>query len=99
MLRLTRWIADYYLCDWAAVLDAVVPAGVRGEAGTRMTTLLTRRRRTRWTRLAEAEAAGEAGAKCLKVLAAADEPLTPGELARAADVHARPRSPRCGAKG
>ena len=29
MLRLTRWIADYYLCDWAAVLDAVVPAGVR----------------------------------------------------------------------
>ena len=29
MLRLTRWIADHYLCDWAAVLDAVVPAGVR----------------------------------------------------------------------
>jgi len=24
MLRLTRWIADYYLCDWATVLDAVV---------------------------------------------------------------------------
>ena len=41
MLRLTRWIADYYLCDWAAVLDAVVPAGVRLGAGTRMTTLLS----------------------------------------------------------
>lgn len=41
MLRLTRWIADHYLCGWAAVLDAVVPAGVRGAAGTRMTTLLT----------------------------------------------------------
>ncbi len=41
MLRLTRWIADYYLCDWAAVLDAVVPAGVRGAAGTRMATLLS----------------------------------------------------------
>ena len=40
MLRLTRWIADYYLCDWAAVLDAVVPAGVRG-GGTRMATLLS----------------------------------------------------------
>ena len=26
MLRLTRWIADYYLCDWAAVLEAVLPA-------------------------------------------------------------------------
>ena len=41
MLRLTRWIADYYLCDWAAVLDAVVPAGVRIGAGTRMATLLS----------------------------------------------------------
>ena len=41
MLRLTRWIADYYLCDWASVLDAVVPAGVRGGAGTRMATLLS----------------------------------------------------------
>ena len=41
MLRLTRWIADYYLCDWATVLDAVVPAGVRFGAGTRMATLLS----------------------------------------------------------
>ena len=41
MLRLTRWIADHYLCDWATVLDAVVPAGVRLGAGTRMTTLLS----------------------------------------------------------
>jgi primosomal protein N' (replication factor Y) (superfamily II helicase) len=41
MLRLTRWIADHYLCDWGAVLDAVVPAGVRIGAGTRMATLLT----------------------------------------------------------
>ncbi len=35
MLRLTRWMADYYLCPWAQVLDAVVPAGVRKQAGTR----------------------------------------------------------------
>lgn len=41
MLRLTRWIADYYLCDWATVLDTVVPAGVRLGAGTRMVTLLS----------------------------------------------------------
>jgi primosomal protein N' (replication factor Y) (superfamily II helicase) len=41
MLRLTRWIADHYLCDWATVLDAVVPAGVRAGAGTRMATLLS----------------------------------------------------------
>ncbi len=37
MLRLTEWMADYYLCPWAQVLEAVVPAGVRAEAGTRRT--------------------------------------------------------------
>jgi primosomal protein N' (replication factor Y) len=37
MLRLTEWMADYYLCSWGAVLEAVVPAGVRDQAGTRQT--------------------------------------------------------------
>jgi primosomal protein N' (replication factor Y) len=32
MLRLTRWIADHYLCPWGQVLEAVVPAGVAGRA-------------------------------------------------------------------
>ncbi|TWT85823.1 Primosomal protein N' [Posidoniimonas polymericola] len=41
MLRLTRWMADYYLCPWGQVLEAVVPAGVRGQAGTREVTLLS----------------------------------------------------------
>ncbi|GAB4140445.1 replication restart helicase PriA [Thermopirellula anaerolimosa] len=35
MLQLTAWIADRYLCDWGQVLDAVVPAGVRRQAGSR----------------------------------------------------------------
>jgi primosomal protein N' (replication factor Y) len=35
MLRLTRWLVDYYLCPWGKVLEAVVPAAVRGQAGTR----------------------------------------------------------------
>jgi len=35
LLALTRWMADYYLCGWGQVLHAVVPAGVRGTAGTR----------------------------------------------------------------
>ncbi len=82
MLRLTRWIADYYLCDWAAVLDAVVPAGVRGGAGTRLATLLS----------VDAEAAERLPElklppkqlEVLKMLAAAKGPLGPGELARAA---------------
>jgi primosomal protein N' (replication factor Y) len=35
LLRLTRWMADYYLCGWGQVLNAVLPAGVRDRAGTR----------------------------------------------------------------
>src|SRR5262245_10833778 len=35
LLRLTRWMADYYLCSWGQVLNAVVPAGARDQAGTR----------------------------------------------------------------
>src|SRR5262245_59529716 len=35
LLRLTRWMADYYLCGWGQVLNAVLPAGARQQAGTR----------------------------------------------------------------
>ena len=29
LLRLTRWMADYYLCGWGQVLNAFIPAGAR----------------------------------------------------------------------
>jgi primosomal protein N' (replication factor Y) len=35
LLRLTRWMADYYLCGWGQVLNAVVPAGAKDQAGIR----------------------------------------------------------------
>lgn len=35
LMRLTRWMADYYLCGWGQVLNAVVPAGAKDKAGTR----------------------------------------------------------------
>ena len=35
LLELTRWMADYYLCGWGQVLNVVVPAGVKKQAGTR----------------------------------------------------------------
>jgi len=41
MLRLTQWMAEYYLCSWAEALEAVLPAGVRSQAGTRRITLLS----------------------------------------------------------
>jgi primosomal protein N' (replication factor Y) len=40
LLRLTRWMADYYLCGWGQVLNAVVPAGAKAKAGTRALTFL-----------------------------------------------------------
>ena len=40
MLRITRWMSEYYLCPWGQVLEAVVPAGVRHQAGTREVQLL-----------------------------------------------------------
>ncbi len=41
MLRLTRWMAEYYLTSWGKVLEGVVPAGVRAAAGTRVQTLFS----------------------------------------------------------
>ncbi len=35
LLKLTHWLAGYYLCRWGQVLDAIVPAGARQHAGTR----------------------------------------------------------------
>lgn len=35
LMRLTRWMADYYMCGWGQVLNAVIPAGARDQAGTR----------------------------------------------------------------
>src|SRR5262245_21210755 len=35
LLRLTRWMADYYLGGWGQVLNAVVPAGARHKSGVR----------------------------------------------------------------
>ena len=82
MLRLTRWLADYYLCPWATVLETVLPAGVRTSAGTKLTTFLS----------IDSEAikriAGEKippkQAAVLKSLAEAKSPMTPAELAREA---------------
>jgi primosomal protein N' (replication factor Y) len=40
LMRLTRWMADYYLCGWGQVLNAVIPAGARDRAGTRAAVFL-----------------------------------------------------------
>jgi len=84
MLQLAAWVADHYLCPLGQVLWAMVPSGVRQQAGTREVTLLSVP--------AEVQQALEAGTltlppkqqEVLQQLALAPRPLMPLELAKAA---------------
>jgi len=82
MLRLCRWMADYYLCEWGQAIEAVVPAAVREKAGTREVTLLSVptsvAARMTQLKLPKKQAAA------LRTLAGSTRPLTPRELAHAA---------------
>ncbi len=82
MLRLTRWLADYYLCPWATVLETVLPAGVRSGAGTRLTTFLSIDPGA--TKRLSQEKFPPKQAAVLKALSESDSPMTAAELARAA---------------
>ena len=98
MMQLTRWMADYYLCPWGQVLQGVIPSGVRGQAGTREMTFLEVPADVK-TLLAAAPEVTRKTAKvplsadvilsakqfdALRLLAAANRPLTAPELARIA---------------
>lgn len=88
MVRTTRWIAEHYLCELGQVLEAVVPAGVRERAGTRLTTLLSVP-----TNVAAKLTQLELPKKQLEVLtylAACAEPLTPAQLAQQAGCTSGP---------
>jgi primosomal protein N' (replication factor Y) len=82
MLKLTEWIAERYLCPWAQVLEAVVPSGVRGQAGTRLTTMLSVPNDLA-TRLAQLKLPKKQ-ADVLQFLAASPRPMTPAQLAQGA---------------
>jgi primosomal protein N' (replication factor Y) len=84
MLELTRWLASYYACAWGQALDAVVPAGVKKQAGTRIGTFLVVPEEVR-----ERQAAAEAElppkqAEALAVLLRSAEPLTVSDVCRMA---------------
>jgi primosomal protein N' (replication factor Y) (superfamily II helicase) len=79
MIRLTRWMADHYLCPLGQVLEAVLPAGVRGKAGTKLTTFLSLAPdvagRIKELKLPKKQA------EIVRYLASSPEPLTPAQLA------------------
>ncbi len=93
MLELTRWMAGYYACSWGQALDAVVPAGVKKRAGTRVGTFLTVPEEVRRAR--ESLELPPKQAEALAILCRSDEPLTLSDLCRMAQC-APARSPRCG---
>jgi primosomal protein N' (replication factor Y) (superfamily II helicase) len=80
MLRLTRWMADYYLSPWGQVLEAVLPAGVRGMAGVRKVRLL-RAAAGALEKFSELKLRSPQQRKALELLAASKRPPTPDELA------------------
>ncbi|MEX2118292.1 MAG: primosomal protein N' [Pirellulales bacterium] len=82
MLRLTHWISERYLCPLAQVLEAVLPAGVREQSGTRSVTLLSVPAEAA-SRLAEIKLPAKQ-ARALALLAASPSPLTAAQLAKAA---------------
>jgi primosomal protein N' (replication factor Y) len=88
MLRLTRWMADYYLCPWGQVLEAVVPAGVRFEAGTREVLLFSVPPQVA-ERIGQFELPPKQ-AEALKALAASPRPLSMKELAARAQATIAP---------
>lgn len=88
MLTLGRWISDYYMAPLGQVLEGILPAGVRGKAGTRETTLLSvpTKVAARITRLD----LPEKQAHVLTVLAASSKPLAMKQLTARAECTAAP---------
>ncbi|HTU24955.1 MAG TPA: primosomal protein N' [Pirellulales bacterium] len=80
MLRLTEWMADYYLCPWGQVLEAVVPAGVRWQAGTREK-LFVQLAADAEARLATLKLSAKQR-EIIELMAAAAGPLDPVKVAR-----------------
>ena len=98
LLRLTRWMADYYLCGWGQVLNAVVPAGAATQAGTAPPPFVEA--------VPEAELAEppptlprQAGRRPGAPARPRARPIEVKQLQRQADVRRRRRSRRCSSKG
>ena len=84
MLELTRWISRYYACTWGQALDAVVPAGVKKQAGTRVWTCLTLPESTRAGLTAGSIRLSTKQTEILEVVARADVPLTIADVCKRA---------------
>jgi primosomal protein N' (replication factor Y) (superfamily II helicase) len=88
MLRLTAWMAGHYLAPWGQVLEAVLPSGVRAQAGTKQVALLSTPSEVA-QRLPRLDLP-EKQQKVLEILSASPKPLTAAQLASRAGCTAGP---------
>ena len=88
MLRLTSWIADYYVAPLGKVLETVVPAGVRGRSGTREKIFLHLAHETS-SRVADLKLSPKQTA-VVEILANSADPMSVDELADAAGCTSGP---------
>jgi primosomal protein N' (replication factor Y) len=88
MLELTRWMSERYLCSWGQVLNAVVPAGVKRQAGTREITSYAAAEGV-CSRLDELRVSTKQRA-VLEALCRTDGPVPVDELSAAADCGVSP---------
>lgn len=93
LLRLAEWISEQYLCELGTVIETIVPAGVRTNAGTREVAYLSVPNQVvaKLTQLQLPKKQSEA----LKILAASPQPLTVDQLADAAGCSAGPIKALC----
>ncbi len=88
LLRLTRWMADYYICAWGQVLNGVVPSGARDQAGMKNVHLLEA--------VPESELPvpppplTQRQSAALGVLRAAGEPMEPKQVGKLAECGSGP---------
>ena len=81
MMQMAAWMSERYMSPWGQVLEAIVPSGVRGQAGTREMVFLSVSTSVaaRLTQLKLPKKQAEA----LRHLAGSVEPITPPQLAAA----------------
>ena len=92
MLELTRWMASYYACSWGQALDAVVPAGVKKQAGTRVQTCLVPTEEAKLARETLGLPPKQAEALAILCQANPSHPLTLADVCRLANCAPAPVS-------
>ncbi len=81
LLNLTKWIGEYYLCPWGQALETSVPAGVKYQAGTKLTLFIQPTEKGLLELKERPDAIPKAQLRALQTAAEAESPLTLGDIA------------------